>query len=53
MNNIPKANQIKIIITFVIVATIITLIVIFREELFKVKANITDSERFFQDYNLE
>lgn len=51
MNNIPKANQIKIIITFVIVATIITLIVIFREELFKVKANITDSERFFQDYN--
>ncbi len=51
MNSIPKANQIKIIITFVIVAIIITLIVIFREELFKIKSNITDGEKFFQDYN--
>lgn len=51
MNTIPKANQIKIILTFVIVAIIITLIVIFREQLFKVKENITDSEKFFRDYN--
>lgn len=51
MNTIPKANQIKIIITFAVVAIIITLIVIFREQLFKVKENITDSERFFRDYN--
>lgn len=51
MSSIPKANQIKIIITFVIVAIIITLIVIFREELFKITANIPDNERFFQDYN--
>ena len=51
LDTIPKANQIKIIITFVIVAIIITLIVIFREELFKVKTNITDGERFFTEYN--
>ncbi|MBQ8043294.1 MAG: hypothetical protein IJ272_03990 [Clostridia bacterium] len=51
MNTIPKANQIKIILTFVVVAIIITLIVVFREQLFKVKENITDSERFFRDYN--
>lgn len=51
MNSIPKANQIKIIITFVLVAVIITFIVVFRDELFKVKLNITDSEKFFQEYN--
>ena len=51
MNTIPKANQIKIIITFIIVAIIVTLIVVFREELFRVKANITDAERFFKEYN--
>lgn len=51
MNKIPKANQIKIIITFVVVAIIITCIIIFREELFKIRTNIKDSERFFQDYN--
>ena len=51
MNTIPKANQIKIIITFVMVAIITTLIVIFRDELFKIKNNITDGEKFFQDYN--
>lgn len=50
MNTIPKANQIKIIITFVIVAIIITLIVVFREQLFKISENITDSERFYKDY---
>ena len=51
MGTIPKANQIKIIITFVMVAIIITLIVIFREELFKVKLNITDGEKFYTEYN--
>ena len=51
METIPKANQIKIIITFVVVAIIITLMVIFRETLFKVKENITDSERFYKEYN--
>lgn len=51
MGSIPKANQIKIIVTFVLVAIIITLIVIFREPLFRVKENITDSEKFFRDYN--
>ncbi len=51
MNTIPKANQIKIIITFVIVAIIITLMIIFRDELFKIKSNITDGEKFFQEYN--
>ena len=48
---IPKANQIKIIITFVIVALAITLIVVFREQLFNISKNISDSERFFKDYN--
>lgn len=51
MGTIPKANQIKIIISFVFVAIIITLMVVFREELFRVKANITDAERFYKDYN--
>ena len=51
MNTIPKANQIKIIITFVIVAIAITLIVIFRDTLFKVKENITDGEKFYRQYN--
>jgi len=51
MNTIPKSNQIKIIITFVFVAIIITLMVLFREELFKIKSNVTDGEKFFQDYN--
>lgn len=51
MNSIPKANQIKIIITFVIVAVIIALIIVFRDELFKIRTNITDSEKFFQEYN--
>lgn len=51
MNSIPKANQIKIIMTFVIVAIIITLIVIFRDEIFRIKSNMTDGEKFFKDYN--
>ena len=51
MNTIPKANQIKIIITFIIVASIITLLVVFREQLFKVSENMTDNERFFKEYN--
>ena len=51
MNTIPKANQIKIIITFIIVASIITLLIVFREQLFKVNENITDNERFFKEYN--
>jgi len=51
MDTIPKANQIKIIITFVLVAIAITLIVIFRDTLFKVKENITDGEKFYREYN--
>lgn len=51
MNTIPKANQIKIIITFIVVASIITLLVVFREQLFKVGENMTDNERFFKEYN--
>ena len=51
MDKIPKANQIKIVITFVVVAIIITLIVVFREQLFKVNDNITDAEKFYKDYS--
>ena len=51
MNTIPKENQIKIIITFVMVAIIITLIVIFRQQLFNIKTNIPDNERFYTQYN--
>lgn len=50
MNTIPKANKIKIIITFVIVAITATLLIVFREQLFNVSSNITDSERFFKEY---
>lgn len=48
--DIPKANQIKIIINFVLVAIIITLLVIFREEIFKVTKSIPDNERFYKEY---
>jgi len=51
MNKIPKENMIKIIFTFIIVAVIIILIIVFREQLFKVNNNITDSERFYKEYN--
>lgn len=51
MKTIPKENMIKIIITFVVVAIIIALIVVFREQLFKLNNNITDSERFYMEYN--
>ena len=51
MKTIPKANQIKIIITFVLVAIVITVMVIFRENLFNINQNISDNERFFKDYN--
>ncbi len=47
---IPKANQIKIIINFVLVAVIITLLVIFRKEIFKVTKSIPDNERFYKEY---
>lgn len=52
MNTIPKENQIKIIITFILVVVCIMLIIVFKEQLFKVKNNITDSERFYTEYNL-
>lgn len=48
--DIPKANQIKIIINFVLVAVIITLLVIFRKEIFKVTKSIPDNERFYKEY---
>lgn len=48
--DIPKANQIKIVINFVLVAIIITLLVIFREEIFKVTKSIPDNERFYKEY---
>lgn len=51
LDTIPKENQIKIIITFVLVAIAITLMVVYKDQLFKVKTNITDSERFFREYN--
>lgn len=47
---IPKANQIKIIINFVLVAVIITLLVIFRKEIFKATKSIPDNERFYKEY---
>ena len=51
-DTIPKPNQIKMIISFVIVALIITLIVIFRKDLYKVKENYSDAEKFHQEYNI-
>ena len=51
-DTIPKPNQIKMIISFVIVAIIITLIIFFRKELYNVKENVTDAEKFHQEYNL-
>lgn len=50
-DTIPKANQIKIIVTFILVAICITLIVVFRDQLFKVNENITDAQRFYKEYN--
>lgn len=51
MSLIPKKNLIKIIITFVIVVIIITLIIAFKDQLFSLRNNITDSERFYKEYN--
>ncbi len=51
MENIPKSNQIKIIITFILVAIIITLIVLYKDQLFKLNNNMTDSEKFYTEYN--
>lgn len=50
--DIPKANQIKIIINFVLVAVIITLLVVFRKEIFKVTKSIPDNERFYKEYSM-
>lgn len=51
MNAIPKANKIKIIITFAAVALVIILMIIFRHYLFGINTNITDGEKFFKEYN--
>lgn len=51
-DTIPKPNQIKIIISFVIVAVIITAIVVFRKDIFKVSENLTDAEKFYKEYNV-
>lgn len=51
MGTIPKSNQIKIIITFIIVAIIISVIVIYKDNLFDLNSNLTDAEKFFKDYS--
>ena len=51
-DTIPKANQIKMIISFTIVAIIVTLIIVYKNDLYKVKENITDGEKIHQEYNL-
>lgn len=51
MNTIPKSNKIKIIVTVILVVIIVTLIVVFKDEFFKINNNITDSERFYTEYN--
>ncbi len=51
MREIPKKNKIRIIITAIIVVVAIALLVVFREQLFSVRQNIKDNERFFGDYN--
>lgn len=51
MTTISKATQIKIIIKFVIVAIIISVVIIYKDQLFNLNSNLTDSERFFKDYN--
>lgn len=48
---IPQKNQTKIIITFVIVAALISIILLLGEKIYLVKNNITDSEKFYMEYN--
>ena len=49
---IPKPNQIKIIISFVIVATIVTAFIIFKKDIYKVNENLTDAEKFYKEYEI-
>ena len=49
---IPRANQIKIILSFVVIAIIITAIVVSRKEIFHISNNTKDNERFFKEYPL-
>ena len=46
---IPKKNQIKIIVTFVIVAALITLMVLLAKSYY-VNNEMTDAERFYTEY---
>lgn len=48
---IPKKNKIKIIITLVIVVLLIAILIIFKDKFFVVQNNITDSEKFYTEYN--
>lgn len=47
---ISRANQMKIIITFVIVAFLVTLMVILAK-IYYVESNMTDSEKFYLEYS--
>lgn len=46
---IPRKNQIKIVVTFVVVAILIVLLIIFKEKI-SVVDNISDSEKFHTEY---
>lgn len=49
-DTIPKENQIKIIVSFVVVALLITLIIIFRNDIFRLNESISDAEKFYKQY---
>ena len=48
--DIPKSNQIKIVITFSIVAIIIILLIVFKNQIFYIQNNITDNLKFQREY---
>lgn len=48
--DIPKANQIKIVVTFSFVALIIIILLIYRDPIFKIQNNLTDNLKFQREY---
>lgn len=48
---VPQKNQTKIVVTFVIVAILITIIVILGERIFIIDNGISDSQRFYTEYS--
>lgn len=48
---IPQKNQIKITITFVVVAVLVALLILLGEKAFIVKEKISDSAKFYTEYN--